>query len=153
MKTTINCIILIATLTSSAAFASRMGPILTKSTYPGFTPPGLEQITSQCDVYHDRVEIKVTRHKDGNTTESKIVHKTELPENTWERINQSASGNIVVTQGPADAPSETYEAFQILPACGVKKVILYRFSEQIMKNESPAASQLVEYLDEVCVFE
>ena len=133
---------------ASQALAAYNGPLLSKSTHSGFVRPGY-RIHTSCEIYSDKVVLKLAAENNQSTEERKITLQGDLSKS----IEESSRGPIESQTAPVDGPGTYYKAFRILSDDGVETIDLATDSGGNGKrtiNRSDAAQGLRNFIDMNC---
>ncbi|WP_186645578.1 hypothetical protein [Fluviispira vulneris] len=140
-------IFLIAALISSttSAFASYEGPLLTKTYHSGYVAPGYNSSLS-CEIYSNKIVLKQEAEMIGAEQTRPLV----LSGNIKRAIQAASMGRIEETPAPVDAPVTIYKAYNVLTNSSVELASSMNNKGMKSVNQSQEARGLMNLMDMLC---
>lgn len=141
-------------LAASPALASYNGPLVVKSSYPGFVPPEWVR-TETCEVYRNKVVVKhgygASNDLSAQVTETRPL---TIDGNLFGIIAQAAAAELKETpNGLCDGPGTGVVAKQINPNDSVSDVVLFSTGgcgSPRKERQGSAARMLRDLVDQYC---
>lgn len=148
MKDFISVLVVAVLLPAGVSIASQRpytGPLLAKSTQPGFTLQS-EYLVSECEIYADKVVIKKGVADLQAVTEKPI--NLSGPIHDVIRAVQEAPRKE--ESGPADVPTTSYILYGNVGAGGIEKVTFHREGEFAIITTADEGRKLKNFIDQSC---